>query len=148
MGSHKARPSVGRKGSAILVSRGKHLLDISHLNSPAFYSSKLYESNKVFSFSRKCYPTYLALTAIHLFLGVNAATIGTFPEYNGNNLSSTKNIIKREPNPEPGRDSEFDFDFDFDDDGDIDDYGLKQLSPEELEKAFRLMSEIPDKVLE
>ncbi|KAG5303741.1 hypothetical protein I7I50_10594 [Histoplasma capsulatum G186AR] len=45
-----------------------------------------------------------------------------------------------------GRDSEFDFDFD--DDGDIDDYGLKQLSPKELEKAFRLMSEIPDKVLE
>lgn len=89
---------------------------------------------------------YLALTAIHLFLGVNAATIGTFPEYNGNNLSSTKNIIKREPDPEPGRDSEFDFDFD--DDGDIDDYGLKQLSPKELEKAFRLMSEIPDKVLE
>lgn len=56
------------------------------------------------------------------------------------------NIVKREPNPEPGRDSEFDFDFD--DDGDIDDYDLKQLSPEELEKAFRLMSEIPDKVLE
>ncbi|OJD18526.1 hypothetical protein AJ78_01442 [Emergomyces pasteurianus Ep9510] len=89
---------------------------------------------------------YLTLTAIHLFSGVNAAALGTFPEFNGNNLGSTKNVVKREPNPVPGRDSKFDFDID--DDGDIDQDDLKQLSPEELEEAFRLMSEIPDKVLD
>ncbi|EEQ87935.1 uncharacterized protein BDCG_03055 [Blastomyces dermatitidis ER-3] len=89
---------------------------------------------------------YLLLTVIHLFSGVNAATIGTFPEFNGNNLGSTKNVVKRDPEPEPGRDSKYDFDID--DDGDVDEYDLKQLSPQELEEAFRLMSEIPDNVLE
>ncbi|PGG97681.1 hypothetical protein GX51_07191 [Blastomyces parvus] len=88
---------------------------------------------------------YLLLTAVHLFSGVNAATIGTFPEYNGNNLGSTKNVVKRDPIPDPGRSSKFDFDLD--DDGDIDGDDLKLLSPEQLEEAFRLMSEIPDSVL-
>ncbi|PGH01310.1 hypothetical protein AJ79_07947 [Helicocarpus griseus UAMH5409] len=105
---------------------------------------------------------YLALTAIHLFSGVNAAAIGTIPSFdNPNNLGSTTHVARKNVVPPPGQNvrpavmpkkktkpGSNNYDYDIDNDGDVDQDDLKRLPPEQVKEFFKLVSQIPDSVFD
>ncbi|KAK2751583.1 hypothetical protein FQN55_000304 [Onygenales sp. PD_40] len=84
---------------------------------------------------------YFTVAALHLFSGINAAALGTFPTYNGNKIASPNDLAIRD-------DAAGDDDAPLELDDIIDPAQLKQLGDGDLENILKFMSTIPDEIVD